>query len=268
MLEAEVTAVTTGGLMRVGPGDRGGGFLMRVRFPRVAAFVLAVALFVPLLAVKSDASSNLRVGTIWDGVSAELLAPTSMPPGSNDWSCHPSAAHPNPVILVHGTLANEAFSWQALSPMLANAGYCVYGFNYGATSTTLGHFFGMADIAQSAGELSGFVTKVLAATGASKADLVGHSQGGMMPRYYLKYLGGASKVKVLVGLAPSNHGTTILGLSTLLQNLKILGMQITDLIGCTSCTQQIVPSTFLNSLNAGGDTVPGPQYVVIESKYD
>jgi hypothetical protein len=29
-----------------------------------------------------------------------------------------------------------------------------------------------------------------------------------------------------------------------------------------------VPSTFLNSLNAGGDTVPGPQYVVIESKYD
>ena len=35
----------------------------------------------------------------------------------------------------------------------------------------------------------------------------GHSQGGMMPRYYLKFLGGASKVDDLVGLAPSNHGT-------------------------------------------------------------
>ena len=38
--------------------------------------------------------------------------------------------------------------------------------------------------------------------------MVGHSQGGMMPRYYLKFLGGAAKVDDLVGLAPSNHGTT------------------------------------------------------------
>ena len=37
----------------------------------------------------------------------------------------------------------------------------------------------------------------------------------MMPRYYLKFLGGASKVNTLVGLAPSNHGTTLDGLFTL-----------------------------------------------------
>ena len=30
-----------------------------------------------------------------------------------------------------------------------------------------------------------------------------------MPRYYLKALGGASKVGTLVGLAPVNHGTTL-----------------------------------------------------------
>ncbi len=56
---------------------------------------------------------------------------------------------------------------------------------------------------------------MLAATGAKKVDLVGHSQGGMMPRYYIKNLGGASKVDTLVGLAPSNHGTTLEGLFTL-----------------------------------------------------
>ena len=39
-------------------------------------------------------------------------------------------------------------------------------------------------------------------------DLVGHSQGGMMPRYYVKNLGGAAKVDDLIGLSPSNHGTT------------------------------------------------------------
>ena len=36
-----------------------------------------------------------------------------------------------------------------------------------------------------------------------------------MPRYYLRFLGGAAKVHSLVGLAPSNHGTTLDGLFTL-----------------------------------------------------
>ena len=49
---------------------------------------------------------------------------------------------------------------------------------------------------------------MLAATGAAKVSMVGHSQGGMMPRYYIKFLGGASKVDDLVGLSPSNHGTS------------------------------------------------------------
>ena len=41
--------------------------------------------------------------------------------------------------------------------------------------------------------------------------MVGHSQGGMMPRYYIKFLGGAEVVDDLVGLAPSNHGTSSTG---------------------------------------------------------
>ena len=41
--------------------------------------------------------------------------------------------------------------------------------------------------------------------------MVGHSQGGMMPRYYIKFLGGAEIVEDLVGLAPSNHGTSSTG---------------------------------------------------------
>ena len=214
-------------------------------------------------------ASQLPIGNFGGGIVTELFNPGGMPPGSNNWSCRTTAAHPYPVILVHGTLANENFSWQALSPMLANAGYCVYAFNYGATGSTFGHFWGLADIASSAGQLSSFVNQVLASTGAAKVDLVGHSQGGMMPRYYIQFLGGAAKVSVLVGLAPSNQGTTILGLNALVNAFNAAsGVKILSLAGCTACTQQVLPSPFLAHLNAGGGTSAAVRYVVIESKYD
>ena len=116
------------------------------------------------------------------------------------------------MVLVHGTAENEGSNWLSLAPLLANNGYCVYAFNYGETLLSLlGRVDGLNYIEHSAEELSSFVKSVLAKTGASKVDIVGHSQGEIMPNYYLKFLGGASKVNVLVGLAPSNHGTTIRG---------------------------------------------------------
>ena len=263
-----MTIVTAVRLVREPAPTITGETIMGKRLTRALVALLAIALLGAVTTLPADAATRLRIGTFADGIAAELFSPTAMPPGSNNWSCRPSSTHPDPVVLVHGTLANEAFSWQALSPMLANDGYCVYAFNYGQNGSTLGHFFGLTDIAASAGELSAFVDRVRTSTGAAKVDLVGHSQGGMMPRYYLKYLGGAAKVAKLVGLAPSNHGTTVLGLNALLNNLQIAGVPVTSLIGCISCTQQIVPSAFLNTLNAGGDTVPGVRYTVIESKYD
>ena len=68
----------------------------------------------------------------------------------NDGSCQPSAAHPDPVILVHGTLANMDDNWQAASPLLANHGYCVYAFNYGGASAS-SPIQGTGDIAASRG---------------------------------------------------------------------------------------------------------------------
>lgn len=198
--------------------------------------------------------------------TASLLGGAVSPPGANDWSCHPSAAHQRPVVLVHGTIENQKSNWNALAPLLKNNGYCVFSFNYGADSLTNGQFYALAPVASSAGELKTFVNRVLAATGAGKVDLVGHSQGGMMPRYYLKNLGGAAKVNALVGLSPSNHGTTIDGLSALITNIGFVGSVVTG--ACPSCTDQIAGSAFLTALNAGGDTVPGVKYTVITTKYD
>ena len=87
--------------------------------------------------------------------------------------------------------------------------------------------------------------------------MVGHSQGGMMPRYYIKFLGGASKVDDLVGLAPSNHGTS---------NPLLLTPGLGYL--CPSCLQQKTGSAFLKRLNAGDET-PGPvSYTNIVTRYD
>jgi pimeloyl-ACP methyl ester carboxylesterase len=195
------------------------------------------------------------------------LSPTASPPGANDWSCQPSSSHPRPVVLVHGTFADMSDSWQALSPLLRNHGYCVFALNYGgsAASGAVG-VDAIGDIAESAAQLSSFVERVLAATGAEKVDLVGHSQGWMMPRYYLKYLGGAPKVGALVGLAPSNHGTTLNGLFTLSSHLPGAGAFTGAL--CPACQQQSAGSPFLTDLNSGGETVPGVAYTVIESRYD
>ncbi|TDB99126.1 alpha/beta fold hydrolase [Actinomadura sp. 7K534] len=196
------------------------------------------------------------------GVTAPAQAEI-VPEGANDWNCKPSFWHPRPVVLVHGTVENMAFNWQKLSPALKKAGYCVYALNYGGPKD--GPIQGIYDIPTSAGELSAFVDRVLESTGAPKVDIVGHSQGGMMPRYYMKFLGGAAKVNKLVGIVPSNHGTNASGLVEL---GRLLGITQAIVKAAPAAGQQIVGSDFLRELNEGGDTVPGPQYIVLATKYD
>jgi triacylglycerol esterase/lipase EstA (alpha/beta hydrolase family) len=219
---------------------------------------------VAILAVAAG-SASAALPVIYNfpaAVAAAALNPNGSPAGANDPNCRPSAAHPRPVVLVNGTFANQIDSWNAISPLLKNNGYCVYTFSYGGS----GFIQSTGPIAASAGQLKAEVDAVLAQTGASKVDIVGWSQGGMMPRYYLKNLGGASKVNALIGLAPSNHGTTLDGLATLAGYFP----GALDLVGagCPACQEQVRGSAFLTALNAGGDTVPGVRYTVIQSRYD
>ncbi|MFI8964181.1 esterase/lipase family protein [Streptomyces sp. NPDC053493] len=185
--------------------------------------------------------------------------------GWNDFTCKPSAAHPRPVVLVHGTFGNSIDNWLGLAPYLVDRGYCVFSLDYGQLPG-VPFFNGLGPVDKSAEQLDAYVDRVLAATGAGEADLVGHSQGGMMPRYYLKFLGGADKVNALVGIAPDNHGTTLGGLTQLLPYFP--GAQ--DLISTHTpgLADQIAGSALLTKLNAGGDTVPGVRYTVIATKHD
>ena len=160
--------------------------------------------------------------------------------------CRLSEQHPDPVLLVPGTYG--ATSWNLIAPQLTQLGYCVYEFTYGDDET--------GPIAASARQLATYVNRLLASTGATHVSIVGHSEGGMMPRYYIKFLGGAAKVEKLVALAPSNHGTL---------NPATFGGELT---GCVACAQQQTGSSFLTALNSGVEAPPPVDYTVIETIYD
>ncbi|MEI7031409.1 esterase/lipase family protein [Streptomyces pratensis] len=225
-----------------------------MRAPRVRGVLAALLLSVTVLVAPAATAT-----------AAAPTAATSTSRGWNDYSCKPSTAHPRPVVLVHGTFGNAIDNWLGLAPYLVARGYCVFSLDYGQLPG-VPFFHGLGPIDESAEQLDVFVDRVLAATGAPEADLVGHSQGGMMPNYYLKFLGGADKVNALVGLAPDNHGTTLLGLTKLLPHFPGVEKFITD--KTPGLADQVAGSPFITKLTAGGDTVPGVRYTVIATRYD
>lgn len=235
---------------------------------------LAASAFALSAAGPASAALPVHYNAIAAG-QAILNGPTSSPPGANDWSCKPSAAHPRPVVLVHATFVNRGLNWNALSPLLKNNGYCVFSFNYGMNGNSLGGYIGgLGPIAASGQTMSAFVDKVLAATGAPKVDLVGHSQGGMLLKYYVSGLGGAPKVGSAVAMAPSIHGTTLNGLTNFGEAVRAFAPWLVDGVysalnaGAPGAREQAVTSDFIKALNQLPDTTGGVKLTVISTNYD
>ena len=211
--------------------------------------VLAVLTLAAALAFAAPAVAIPPFPQLWS------LKPGIDPPGVNPASCTPSAAHPVPVVLVHGTWMDRTVSWNVIGPKLAQDGYCVYSLDYGKRGTQ--------KVEQSAQEISAFIDSVLARTGASRVSIVGHSQGGMSPRWIIKFLGGVTKIDDLVAIAPSNHGSPDSAFRS-----------YSETYGETPAAgDQRKGSPFLTTLNAGDETPQpstGPQisYTNLATKYD
>jgi len=235
----------------------------------VAAVVLALCL---------PAAASAQFEQIYD--------PNTSPPGANDFTCKPTAQHPNPVILVHGLSANMHANWYWMAPRIADEGYCVYALTYGrqpGNPPPFNYNGGLKEMEESAPELAALVDKVLASTGAQKVDIVGHSEGSLMPNYYVKFmpqarygagspLEGQLKVDRYVGITPLWDGTDPGGLVTFSESdptpfsdYFVEGMKY----ACASCPEFMHHSDFLGKMNAnGGPRVPGVTYTMIMTTHD
>ena len=107
------------------------------------------------------------------------------------------------MILVHGLAANRTVNFPTISPFLANHGFCVFALTYGTRPEVNPPGYqpgGLLRMQSSARKLKRFAARVIHATGAKKVDVVGHSEGSLMPDWWVKYLGGRKVVAHYVGM--------------------------------------------------------------------
>jgi triacylglycerol lipase len=187
-------------------------------------------------------------------------APGTTPDGQN-CTATPNVTHARPVVLVHGLGADENDNWQTMSPWLADHGYCVYALTYGndpSASPPADRFGGLSDMAATARTLAAFVQAVLGWTGAQKVDIVGHSEGGTMPDWYLKFDGGSKYVDHFVAISGVLHGTDFWGLGDLYALGQAYGysQQYAQTFSqyCQSCLEFLPTSPWMTALDS---TNPG-----------
>jgi triacylglycerol lipase len=162
------------------------------------------------------------------------------------------AAPHRPVVLVAGLLQTEPIV-APLADALRAGGLDV--------TVWVPPGLGLGDIPTYAGQLGRTVDEVRRRTGADQVDLVGHSEGGVTARYYVKSAGGAASVHTLVSLGSPQQGTEG---GLLSQLLRLLGCEV----WAPACRQMVAGSPFLAGLN-GGDPTPGDvRYVTVGSRQD
>ncbi len=191
--------------------------------------------------------------------------PDAAPLGANDFGCKPTAEHPRPVVLAHGTDASAYADWSAISPQIHDAGFCVFALNYGGKPGATS--YGTEDLRLSVRQVGEFVDRVLAATGAPQVDLVGFSQGATVTRFYVNKAGGAAKVAHWIGLASPSYGGIMYGLVPAANAVPPL-WDAFEKVTSKAAVQQAQGAPFMVELNAGGDTVAGVRYTTIGSRVD
>ena len=153
-----------------------------------------------------------------------------------------------PVLLVHGTALNarNTFSWNYI-PQLnkINFPYCTVDLPLN----------GMGDV-QEAAEYVVYAVREIVRRSQQKVQIIGHSQGGMVPRWALRFWPDIrAQVDDLVSLSGSHHGT--------------IDAHALCVLPCAPAIwQQRDSSAFLAALNKDFETLPEVDYTSIYTQLD
>src|SRR5438270_1891252 len=184
-----------------------------------------------------------RPGPSLDVPTAKLAAAMECSSGVD----HPARA---PVLLVPGTgaSAHDNFSWNYEPALDArHIPWCAVTFPYD----------GNGDI-QVNGEYMVYAIRTMYARAGRRIAIVGHSQGGMVPRWALRFWPDTrAMVDDVVGAAGPNHGTIV-------ANTACNGTRPCQ----PSDWQSKTTSNFIAALNSGQETFPGISYTEVYSHYD
>jgi triacylglycerol esterase/lipase EstA (alpha/beta hydrolase family) len=111
----------------------------------------------------------------------------------------PPAPAAAPVLLLHGVLCNAGV-WRPLAKYLTAHGIGpIYTLSYGPPLASIDLF---------ADQLAEKIDAIVAATGAPRVVIVGHSMGGLVARAYLRRY-GIAKVCRLITLGTPHHGSLL-----------------------------------------------------------
>ena len=204
-----------------------------------AAALTSVALLAP---VAARANHSTPQGPPLSTPLATMDAALSCPGGFT----HPSR---EPVLLVHGTGATPEQNWgSGFEPGLRAAGYDV------CTVRLPGH--ALVDIQLSTEYVVHAIRSMHVASGRL-VDVVGHSQGGLQPRWAVKWWPDVlASVDDVVTMGTPNHGT---------QNAALC----TAPFQCPAATWQMkAGARFITALNAGDETPGAASYTNLFTQFD
>jgi len=226
-----------------------------VRRPLAAALALtaALALVVPAAPGTAAPGPGPSSGASTGSAAATDRGPRLQVPAARldrSLTCDgdASSSRGRPVLLVPGTGATPEvnFSWNYERVFTAQGrAWCAVTLPAHATG----------DI-QVAAEYVTHGIRTLHRRAGERISVLGHSQGGMVPRWSLKYWPDTRRmVDDVIGMAPSNHGT-------------ILSAPACATTCQPALRQQGTRSAFLRTLNRGGETQRGISYTQVWSAAD
>lgn len=135
------------------------------------------------------------------GIAQERRIAAELPPP--DAPRLPAEDRP-PVVLLHGFIDNRSVFVLLRRSLAQHGGQHVESLNYSPLT---------CDIRTAAELLGRHIEEICERTGHHQVDIVGHSLGGLIARYYAQRLGGDERVRTLVTLGTPHEGTRVVPLA-------------------------------------------------------